>query len=530
MPCKQCMCILLLVSCFQPALALREEYATHTEVVVGSKNGKATYGSIRQDSDDGRFGANVSASALFAGFDKIAEESQCGPPDEGQGVLRGLKLHCEEHLIKVRKAFSAPSLEKIWEESDINLDSATKGSGKSGAKLLFTKDKRYLVKTMTDADSKIMMAVMKNYRKHVVSYASTSLMMRVFGIVEDARGGKWIVANNWLPVKFHTMYDLKGSTSGRKSKEDSQDKKDVNWINEHMRSIIPSDDRERIVRSLKSDSLLLAESNLIDYSVIYAQSKYSLPQCGGWMTPSCIAPICDDTLGCGDAGYILDSNWKSVGSFYCQAGNPEPKPVGHTCLGTLFKSSKSSAIDMSFECFGIIDLLKFYGTKSAWERFFRAGYVRDVSVQPADVYKERFDKFMEETVFPISEKGSYAARVDITGESCRAWGTSSNMPSRWYSVAKVLLATSLILGLVGSVFICVFNAILSPTMSSKQFAATSQPLHNSALTTPSSEEFHAQGGNHQGQQYAAPTGNYGGQHYAQTHFYSRQQPSWPHHQ
>jgi len=523
------MCISLLVGCFQPTLALREADAMRTELALGKKNSEAAYESVWQDSHYGQLRTNVSVTALLARLGKIAEESQCEKtPEQGRGVLTGLKLHCEEHLVKIRKEFKAPTLEQIWEEGNINLDSATKGSGKSGAKLLFTKDKRYMVKTLTKVDAEIMMAVIKDYRKHIVSYASTSLMMRVFGIVEDPRGGMWIVANNWLPVKFKTVYDLKGSTSGRKSKDDSKDKKDVNWLNEQMQSILPSDDRERIVRSLKLDSLLLSESDLIDYSVIFAQSRYSLPRCGGWMTPSCIAPICDDTLGCGDAGYILDSNWKSVGSYYCKDSQPQQKPIGHTCMGTLSKSSESSAIDMSFECFGIIDLLKVYGTKSSWERFFRAGYVRDVSVQPPNVYKGRFDKFMEETVFPKG-KVSTAVRADITGRSCRAWATSSSLPSRWYSTGKVLLAALLILGLVGSIFICVFNAIMSP-MSSTQLVANSRPMQNSALTATRPDAFHAQGAYYQGQQCAAPTGNYCGEDYAQPDFYPRPQPSWPHNQ
>lgn len=521
MSCKGCLCIFLLVSCFLPALAKRVEEAMRKELLIGSGSFEAAHGSVSQLVHGSKLQTNVSATQLRARLNSTPGGNQCDQPTLGEGILRvqGLKVHCEEHLGRVREAFNAPSLEDIWRGSEINLESAQKGTGKSGAKLLFTKDKRYMIKTMTAADSKIMMEVMKHYRKHIVTYASNSLMMRVFGIVEDKQGGMWIVANNWLPVKFNTVYDLKGSTSGRKSHRNAKDKKDVNWLEEKQKSIIPSDDRERIVRSLKLDSLMLAESNLIDYSVIFGRSRYNLPLCGGWVTPSCIAPICDATLGCFDAGYSPASNWKNVKDFYCDGSQPRPKPIGHTCIGTLYKSSKPYSVGMSFECFGIIDLLKFYGTKAALERFFRLGYLKDLSVQPADVYKDRFDKFMEETVFPKSETAGYK-RVDITRGSCMAWGTSSStQPTTWYSTPKVLLAALLIFGLVGSCFACAFFSILKPMSSITQ---------NNSLVAPPMGGFHEQGAKCQGQQYAVQAGSYSGQNYAQSTFDPRQQqPPWP---
>lgn len=166
MPYERCLCVCFLVSCIQPALALRESDAIRTELVVGQKHSEAAYQSVWQDSHYGQLRSNASVTALLDRFDRVAEDSQCDEETEpGSGVLTGLKLHCEEHLIKIREAFKAPSLETIWEESNINLDDAAKGSGKSGAKLLFTKDKKYMVKTLTDVDAKIMMAVMKEYKK-----------------------------------------------------------------------------------------------------------------------------------------------------------------------------------------------------------------------------------------------------------------------------------------------------------------------------------------------------------------------------
>eukprot|EP00439_Symbiodinium_sp_Y106_P087192 s180_g41.t1 len=54
------------------------------------------------------------------------------------------KLHCDQHLQKIREVFKVPTPDQILSSNNIDLDQAEQGTGKSGAKMLFSSDKQSL--------------------------------------------------------------------------------------------------------------------------------------------------------------------------------------------------------------------------------------------------------------------------------------------------------------------------------------------------------------------------------------------------
>lgn len=301
---------------------------------------------------------------------------------EGLGAaMQGMKghiLHCEAQLSKIRKAFEVPDADEILKSNSIDLAEAEESAGKSGAQMIFSKDKKYIIKTMAERDLKALESVINLYVSHIVGHSSTSEMMRLYAIIEDPQGGFWTIGNNWLPVSFPIVWDLKGSRVGRESPKHSRSKKDKDWLKESKALAVPADQRTSILQALESDSELLARSKLIDYSLIVGQLKYDLQACDGPNQPRCVAPVCHPQGGCGETAYALGANFDDIKKFYCSKGSvKEPEP-GHTCVGGI-----TSGLQIYFQCFGIIDLLKPFDLKSRLEYTSKGGFARQVSVQPS---------------------------------------------------------------------------------------------------------------------------------------------------
>ncbi|CAE7575045.1 unnamed protein product [Symbiodinium sp. CCMP2592] len=355
------------------------------------------------------------------------------------------KLHCDQHLQKIREVFKVPSPDEILSSNNIDLDKAEEGTGKSGAKMLFSSDKQYIIKTMSSRDIHALTPVMHTYTMHILNHASTSLMMRFYALMEDGSGQFWIIANNWLPVSFPIVWDLKGSSAGRANGLHDHGQKDNDWRDADKKIALSPEQRDRVLEALQSDSAMLGEANLIDYSLITGLLVYALAPCNGKGQPSCISPVCHPKAGCGETAYKLGDFYNLVPQILCSGGHPKPPALG--------KSSCTAALTESLEvhvaCFGMIDLLKPYDAKSKAEYVVTLGvFGRQVSVQPAEGYAQRFFHFMHDTVFPKKASiGTVALPLD--SNVCSAWGSSRNEEEGGFPVITVTVLTLLVAGGVG---------------------------------------------------------------------------------
>jgi len=327
-------------------------------------------------------------------------------------------IHCDQHFQKIREVFQVPDPDVILESNNLDLDAAEKGTGKSGAKMLFSTNKRYIVKSMSARDIQALMPVIHEYTMHILNHASTSLMMQFYALLQDAKGGFWVIANNWLPVKFPIVWDLKGSSSGRTSGERSGSQKDNDWRSAHRAIALSPSAREQVLQALESDSTALGSWNLIDYSLIIGVLVYDLQPCNGKGQPSCIAPVCHPTAGCGEAAYNLGDYYNTIRDYSCPNGQMRKPTLGQHCTSSLTKTLK-----INFACFGVIDLLKPFDAKSKAEYLVTGGiFGRKTSVRPAETYAQRFFDFMHERVFPPdASEGTVSLTMDAS--TCSAWGS-----------------------------------------------------------------------------------------------------------
>lgn len=151
--------------------------------------------------------------------------------------------------------------------------------GKSGSFFYFSRDYRFIIKTIRHSEHKFLLSVLKQYYAHVKSNPHT-LLSRFYGLhrVKLPRGRKihFVIMNNLFPPHkdIHETYDLKGSTVGRIYPEEKAMKnpravlKDLNWINRGKTLEFGPEKRALFTEQLRRDSELLKSINVMDYSLL----------------------------------------------------------------------------------------------------------------------------------------------------------------------------------------------------------------------------------------------------------------------
>jgi 1-phosphatidylinositol-4-phosphate 5-kinase len=151
--------------------------------------------------------------------------------------------------------------------------------GKSGSFFYFSRDYRFIIKTIHHSEHKFLRSILKQYYEHVRENPHT-LISRFYGLhrVKLPRGRKihFVIMNNLFPPHkdIHETYDLKGSTVGREYPEDvAREKpravlKDLNWINRGRWLELGPEKRALLEEQLRRDKELLKRVNVMDYSLL----------------------------------------------------------------------------------------------------------------------------------------------------------------------------------------------------------------------------------------------------------------------
>jgi 1-phosphatidylinositol-4-phosphate 5-kinase len=151
--------------------------------------------------------------------------------------------------------------------------------GKSGSFFYFSRDYKYIIKTIHQSEHKMLRKVLKQYYNHVLENPNT-LISQFYGLhrVKIPRGRKihFVVMNNLFPPHrdIHQTYDLKGSTIGRDFKEDELARnpratlKDLNWIRRNNHLELGPEKKRLFMEQMKRDVNLLQRLHIMDYSLL----------------------------------------------------------------------------------------------------------------------------------------------------------------------------------------------------------------------------------------------------------------------
>ena len=171
--------------------------------------------------------------------------------------------------------------------------------GRSANPIIFTYDKKFLLKTISKSEKNILLNILPEYHRRMRD--TKSLLCRIYGLYKIEVSGKQsmhlIVMRNMneLPsITKYACFDLKGSTVQRTTltKEDNQEVINGNKekIIEHYKNKIlkdldfdlldfsfdfPKDVCDLIQNSLCEDSEFLKGNNLIDYSLLCSIHRFN---------------------------------------------------------------------------------------------------------------------------------------------------------------------------------------------------------------------------------------------------------------
>ncbi|KZT66258.1 SAICAR synthase-like protein [Daedalea quercina L-15889] len=151
--------------------------------------------------------------------------------------------------------------------------------GKSGSFFYFSRDYRFIIKTIHHNEHKFLRQILPLYYDHVKTNPHT-LLSRFYGLhrVKLPRGRKihFVIMNNLFPPHrdIHETYDLKGSTVGREYPEEKAREnpratlKDLNWIHRDKTLELGPEKRALLTEQLRRDSEFLKQLGVMDYSLL----------------------------------------------------------------------------------------------------------------------------------------------------------------------------------------------------------------------------------------------------------------------
>ncbi|OBZ83137.1 Phosphatidylinositol 4-phosphate 5-kinase its3 [Choanephora cucurbitarum] len=151
--------------------------------------------------------------------------------------------------------------------------------GKSGSFFYYSRDYRFIIKTIHHSEHKFMRKILKDYYEHVSNNPNT-LLCRFYGLhrIKLPRGRKihFVVMGNVLPPNkdIHQTYDLKGSLYGRLTSDQEIEKnprtvrKDQNWIKDSRQLQFGDIKQELFLKQLERDVDLLKRLRIMDYSLL----------------------------------------------------------------------------------------------------------------------------------------------------------------------------------------------------------------------------------------------------------------------
>lgn len=151
--------------------------------------------------------------------------------------------------------------------------------GKSGSFFYFSRDYRFIIKTIHHAEHKFLRKILKEYYNHVNENPNT-LLSQFYGLhrVKTPWGRKihFVVMNNLFPPHrdIHTTFDLKGSTIGRDYREEDLEKnpratlKDLNWLRRQRHLELGLEKKRLFMEQLQKDVKLMQKLQIMDYSLL----------------------------------------------------------------------------------------------------------------------------------------------------------------------------------------------------------------------------------------------------------------------
>jgi len=149
-------------------------------------------------------------------------------------------------------------------------------NAKSGQFFFYSSDGKYMIKTMTNDESKFLRRILPHYFRHCAKNPNT-LLTKFLGMYRVKmyhlrRNVKFVIMNSvyYTDKPLSLFYDLKGSVLGREAKPNQDVKKD-NDLRKGMPDsaiALPKELRERMREQIVADCEFMRKMDIMDYSML----------------------------------------------------------------------------------------------------------------------------------------------------------------------------------------------------------------------------------------------------------------------
>ena len=151
-------------------------------------------------------------------------------------------------------------------------------NSKSGQFFFYSHDGKYMIKTQSKEESKLLRRMMPQYVKHLTDNPD-SLLVRFYGMhrvrMKSLQSKTYFVIMSSVydtPKEIPIKYDLKGSTVGRLTSaeacKEGAVQKDLNLIQSGRKIRLGPENIDIFYETLKSDVMFLRDLNIMDYSLL----------------------------------------------------------------------------------------------------------------------------------------------------------------------------------------------------------------------------------------------------------------------
>mmetsp|Transcript_19792 Transcript_19792/g.32468 ORF Transcript_19792/g.32468 Transcript_19792/m.32468 type:complete len:953 (+) Transcript_19792:72-2930(+) len=321
-------------------------------------------------------------------------------------------------------------------------------NAKSGQFFFYSHDGRYMIKTLTYTEQKFLRLILPTYYRHLTRHPHTFLT-HFYGLYRVCMPNADNTRLHFVIMRsvFHTekkidrVWDLKGSTVGRKSNKGESVLKDLDILEEGKKLRFRNgSEREAFLKQLEIDAAFLATMGIMDYSLLLGLHNDCDDGCCSGVSSGGVDQVTPKQSE--DKG--LDSTGDSSPTVQGSSDPPLPmtntphrrnvlmrktingsspsKPPSHPKGGRSFPMKSSTPLSSSsnpitsmsdlgiqggtslrpetYYC-GIIDILQYYNARKMGETVIKkaaGGDADNISCVDPETYGKRFVKFISDLV------------------------------------------------------------------------------------------------------------------------------------
>ncbi|GAB5369404.1 hypothetical protein AAMO2058_001401500 [Amorphochlora amoebiformis] len=383
-------------------------------------------------------------------------EGSLSPPYTAPHSSRDFKFKAYAPKIfrRIRERFGISSVQFITSVCGNFEYLSFKTNSKSGQFFFYSHDKRYMLKTMTPTECKLLMKILPSYYQHVMENPNT-LLCRFYGMHRvrpsgNFRGFHFLIMESVFntPLEIHQIFDLKGSRVNRYAKRGESVYKDLDFIDNNFSFKLPSTVAKKLKAVVQHDAAFLKEQSLMDYSLLvgihyrdgkqkkieYNQdrirrlkdkkekkidmkpigvpNKYNVisqPKDKNVKMSQGQGPASNPELRAPDKANSVNHSAPALTHSEKKGGKPGPSkaavPAHHGGLSSVDSNGRPG--NMIFYV-GIIDILTEYGLQKSFEHTFSSLFKDGnlISCVPAGVYGNRFQDFLVSRIEEVEVESS----------------------------------------------------------------------------------------------------------------------------